>query len=81
MATKIKKSESAGAGAGLQLLGVILGIVGFFLGPVGLVFFGGLGLCLFFYGSSKANVLKCSDCMGKVEKEARVCPHCRAELK
>jgi hypothetical protein len=81
MATKIKKTESAGGGAGLQLLGVVLIVVGFFLGAIGLVFFGGLGLVLLIYGGIKANVLKCSDCMGKVEKQARVCPHCRADLR
>lgn len=81
MATKLKRTEAAGAAMLLQLLGVVLGAVGFLSGPVGLVFFGGLGLLLVIVGGVKANVLKCSDCLGKVEKDARVCPHCRAELK
>jgi hypothetical protein len=81
MATKLKKTEAMGAGGGLQLLGVVLIVLGAFMEPVGLVFFGGLGLLLLIYGGLKANVLKCSDCMGKVEKDARVCPHCRADLK
>lgn len=73
MATKIKKSEFAGVGMFLQLLGVVLCFVLF---PVGLI----AGLILLIYGGVKANVLKCSDCRGKVEKEARVCPHCRADF-
>lgn len=81
MATKLKKTEAGGSAMLLQLLGAILAVVGFFLGAVGLVFFGGLGLLLIIYGGIKANVLKCSDCMGKVEKEARVCPHCRVEFR
>jgi membrane-bound ClpP family serine protease len=81
MATKLKKTEMAGAGMMLQLLGVVLIVVGFVTELVGLMFFGGLGLLLLIYGGMKANVTKCSDCMGKVEKEARVCPHCRAEFR
>lgn len=78
MATKIKKTEAAGSGAGLQLLGVILIIIGFFLGAIGLAVLGICGVILLIYGGISANVLKCSDCRGKVEKEAKVCPHCRA---
>jgi hypothetical protein len=81
MATKLKKTEKAGSGMLLQLLGVVLIMIGFISGIMGLIFFGGLGLLLLIYGGVKANVLKCSDCLGKVEKEARVCPHCRAEFR
>jgi membrane-bound ClpP family serine protease len=81
MTSKIRKTEMAGAGMMLQLLGVILMVVGFFAGGMGFAFFGGLGLLLLIYGGIKANVIKCSDCLGKVEKEARVCPHCRAEFR
>lgn len=80
MANKIKKTEMAGAGAAMQLLGVISLVVGFMSEIVGLVFFGGLGVLLLIYGGIKANVTKCSDCMGKVDRSARVCPHCRADL-
>ena len=78
MATKIKKSEFAGGGMLVQLLGIGLIVVGCITGPFGLVFFGGCGLLLIIYGGIKANVVLCSDCRGKVEKEAIVCRHCRA---
>ncbi len=73
MATKIKKAEFAGAGMFIQLLGLVLCFVLF---PVGLI----VGISLIIVGAVKAHVHVCSDCRGKVSKEARVCPHCRAEL-
>ena len=73
MATKIKKAEFAGVGMFLQLLGLVLCFLFF---PFGLI----AGLILLVYGGIKANVHVCSDCRGKVEKQARVCRHCRADL-
>lgn len=80
MAEKIKKTEVAGSAAGLQFLGVILIVVGLSLGGFGVIVLGLSGVLLLIYGGFKANVLKCSDCRGKVEKAARVCPHCRAQF-
>ena len=80
MATKIKKTEAAGSAAGLQLFGVVLIVVGFFLSTLGLVFFGGLGLIMLVYGGIKANVQVCSECRAKVEKEAKICPPCRSNF-
>jgi hypothetical protein len=85
----VKKAEFVGVGALVQLIGAILGIVGFcvFL-PInarlliyplaaGGVF---LGLMLFIVGGRMAIVRVCSACRGKVDKQASRCPHCRAKL-
>jgi len=73
MANIIKKSEFAGAGMFIQLLGVVFCVIAF---PYGLI----LGLPLLIVGGLKANVHLCSDCRGKVDKKATVCPHCRARF-
>lgn len=80
MATKIKKTEAAGTGAGLQLLGVALALGGLMLGSIGAGVGIVSGLLLLVYGGMRANVQVCSECRGAVEKEARRCPHCRAEF-
>jgi hypothetical protein len=80
LASKVKKTEFAGMGSMMQLLGVVLIVVGFGFGLVVAVFFGGIGLLLLVAGGVKANVLLCSECRGKVEKAAKVCPHCRARF-
>jgi len=47
------------------MLGVALGLI---------------GLMLMIAGRIKAIVTVCSECRGKVDKLARICPHCRTEL-
>lgn len=71
MATKIKKAEFAGVGALVQFIGVILCFVAFPLGVLP-------GLLLLIIGGRMAIVIKCSECRGKIDKEANICPHCRA---
>lgn len=73
MATRVKKSEFAGVGALVQLIGVGMGWLFF---PVGLI----PCLLLLVIGGRMAIVRVCSDCRGKVDKKASVCPHCRASL-
>lgn len=66
-AHKIKKTEFAGVGMFIQLLGVILCFT-----IVGAI----IGIPLFFVGSAKATVYKCSHCMNKIDKESKICPVC-----
>ena len=80
MATKIKKSEFAGAGMFIQLVGIVCFLLAWETGPVGLVVFGILGMLLLIAGGRRALVILCSECRGKVEKKARICPHCRSEF-
>lgn len=74
MARIIKKSEFAGAGALVQLFG----LVAFFILPmeIGVV----VGILLLIIGGRMAIIRVCSDCRAKVDKQASVCPHCRATL-
>jgi hypothetical protein len=72
-ATKIRKSEFAGKGALIQFIGLICC---FLIFPFGLV----AGIILLVVGGRIAIVTKCSACRGNVEKEARLCPHCRSEF-
>ena len=70
-ANKIKKSEFAGSGMWIQLAGLLLCFT-----LVGAV----IGIPLLIVGGRKAIVWKCSNCMNKVDKEALMCPTCRAEF-
>lgn len=63
------KSEFAGVGALIQLAGVLL----LFAFPIGTV----AGVILIIIGSQKSKVHQCSECASKVQKEAKLCPHCR----
>jgi len=67
----IKKSEFAGVGMWYQLIGVLLCLT--IIGAI-------IGVPLFLVGSSKSRVYKCSNCMNKIEKDARICPICRANI-
>jgi hypothetical protein len=80
MATKVRKKEFAGRGAALQLLALLAPFVGALLGPPGIV--AGLValVALFWIGSQKSMPWACSDCRGRVDRQASVCPHCRATL-
>jgi len=70
-AKKIKRSEFAGIGMWYQLVGLILCCT-----VIGAL----IGIPLLIVGGRKAIVYKCSNCMNKVDKEARMCPVCRADL-
>lgn len=80
--TVVRKSEFAGRGAAIQLVGILLPIVGaVVLGTVGL----GLGLIglviLLIVGSAQSRFWICSECRNRVQdRTVRVCPVCRAEL-
>ena len=73
MASKVKKSEFVGIGAAIQAIGLIVCFIAF---PFGVV----AGIILLIVGSRMAIVYKCSECRGKVDKEAMVCQHCRANF-
>ncbi|RWX44151.1 zinc-ribbon domain [Candidatus Electrothrix aarhusensis] len=70
-AKRIKKSEFAGVGMWYQLIGLL-----FCCTIVGAI----IGIPLMLIGAKKAIVYKCSNCMNKIEKEAKVCPVCRANI-
>ena len=78
MAKKVKKTEKAGGGAGLQLLGVILIVVSYLIGFADLGILSVLGIILLIYGGLSANVVICSECRAKVDKKSKICPHCRS---
>jgi len=70
-AKRIKKSEFAGVGMWYQLIGVILCFT--LIGAI-------IGIPLLIVGGRKAIVYKCSNCMNKIEKDAKMCPICRADI-
>ncbi len=70
-AKQIKKSEFAGTGMWYQLVGLFLCFTG-----VGII----IGIPLIIVGSGKATVYKCSNCMNKIEKNAKVCPTCKSSI-
>lgn len=72
-AKKVTKTEFAGAGALVQLLGLI---ALFFFFPVGIL----IGIACFLIGSQMSRSWRCGTCRGRIDKQARICPHCRAEL-
>ena len=80
MAQKKKKSEFAGKGAVVQLLGVICFFLGFLGGFVGVAVGTCLALLLLIIGSRMAIKLICSDCGNKVEKTSKICPTCKAQF-
>ncbi len=80
---KVKtKVRFAGAGAFIQLLGVLTPIVGgALLGVVGLSLGVLLGIVLFLVGSSKSKYCCCSECGNRVDgKHVKICPICRVEF-
>lgn len=74
---KIKKGEFAGAGAGVQAIGLVVFIVGLALHWI----FVPVGLVLLIIGGRMAFRFLCSECGNRVEKTSRICPHCHAHFK
>jgi hypothetical protein len=72
-AYKLRKGEFFGKGAVVQILGLVCCL---WLGFFGLV----AGIILLVVGSFMARVWACSECRGTLDKEASVCPHCRARF-
>lgn len=78
----IKKTQFAGAGAAVQLMGVALAVVGaLYFGDTGLVVGGVAGLLLLVIGSNMSKAFLCSECRNPVASKAvRLCPACKAEF-
>ncbi|MFA5057381.1 MAG: zinc ribbon domain-containing protein [Opitutaceae bacterium] len=70
--TKKTKYEFAGVGALVQLIGFVA--VWFF--PLGTF----AGIALLLIGSSMSKRIFCSECGNKIDKESRMCPHCKVEF-
>jgi uncharacterized membrane protein len=70
LAEKKVKYEFAGVGALVQLIGFVA--VWFF--PLGTV----AGIALLIIGSAMSKKLLCSECGNRVDKESKMCPHCKA---
>jgi uncharacterized CHY-type Zn-finger protein len=69
----IKKSEFAGAGALVQILGVLACFT-----LVGII----IGIPLLIIGSNMSKKFLCGDCRNKLTgKDVRVCPVCKASLR
>lgn len=80
-ATIKKTTAFVGKGCAVQLLGIVLFVFSFALGPVGIV--GGLILAaiLFIYGSAASRLLTCSNCgTHLLNKTIRECPGCHASF-
>ncbi len=75
MAYRKRKTEFAGVGALVQLLGIILLLVTA-LFPYSTI----AGVLLFLIGSSLATKLICSDCGNKIEPSSLLCPTCKEPL-
>ncbi len=68
------KTEFAGAGALVQLVGVIL----LFVFPIGTL----AGIVLLIIGHSMSTKLICSECGNQIEgKQVKICPTCQAAFK
>lgn len=67
-----RKSEFAGLGAFLQLVGLVL----LFFFPIGTV----IGIGLLIYGRTKAFKHLCSVCGNRIEPTTTICSHCKAQL-
>lgn len=80
-AKKRKKTELIGKGCLIQLIGIILFILSFALGPVGIVLGGILLLALLVMGSRQSIKWTCSNC-GTVllNKKVTECPGCHAHF-
>ena len=66
------KTEFCGVGCLVQGIGVAF----LFFFPVGTI----AGMLLLLIGGRMACSHVCSVCRGGIDKKARVCPHCQAEL-
>lgn len=67
------KYEFAGVGALVQLIGFVA--VWFYF-PLGLI----AGIALLIIGSAMSKKILCSECGNKVDKESKMCPHCKVEF-
>lgn len=78
-----KRGNLVGGGCFVQLLGVLLGALAFFLVPVvGLITGPLLFISMFFWGSQMAKSFECSNCGNPVaSKRVRLCPTCGAQLR
>ena len=80
-ARKNKKSEVAGVGCVVQLIGLIILSCGLPLGMGGLLFSVFLGLAVIILGGRMAYKYLCSHCGNRVqEKTARICASCGAHF-
>lgn len=81
-ARRVRRSEFAGTGNLIQLLGLVLLVAGFVLGGwtgglVGLVIF----LACFLQGSAMSVRWTCGNCHNPIhDREVTVCPACHARL-
>jgi hypothetical protein len=78
----IKQStEFTGTGCVLQGVGLMAGLLGFAMGPIGMVFGLGVALLLIVEGSNKSKRLLCGHCGNRVDnKTVTLCPACRSAL-
>ncbi len=75
MAYRKRKSEFAGVGALVQLLGLIL-LFQIYLFPIGTI----AAILILLIGSRLATKLICSDCGNKIEPSSLLCPTCKEPL-
>lgn len=76
---KIKKTEFAGMGCIVQLLGLMILFLGLPVGVGGLIFSIPVGLVVLVMGGRMAKKMICSNCGNRIqEKTSRLCPSCGA---
>jgi len=82
-AKREKKTEFAGAGCLLQLIGIIAPFAfGALLGTTGAVIGLVVLIALFIYGSTKAIKWRCGSCKNPLDsKSVTICPVCKAHLR
>jgi hypothetical protein len=69
---KKTKYEFAGVGALVQLVGLVA--LWFF--PIGTF----VGVVLLIIGSAMSKKILCGECGNKVDKDSKMCPHCKVEF-
>ena len=67
-----RKTEFCGVGCLVQGIG----LVSLFFFPYGTI----IGILLLLIGSQMSMSWICSVCRGKIDKKAKICPHCQSEL-
>lgn len=81
--TVLRRSEFAGRGAAIQLLGLVAPVIGWaLLGVIGATVGALVLLILLIVGSVQSRVHLCSECRNQVRaRSVRVCPACGAKLR
>lgn len=80
MAKCVSKTQFAGVGALVQLVGGVAVAAGaIYYGDTGLLVGGVIGVALLVIGSNLSKIFRCSDCGNRLDgRHVKLCPTCKA---